>query len=177
MAYASLGFGASRTLLLPGEAMFSDPLVAVMTMLMLFFAGVAILFFSLARTLAALREDIHDSMRKQHMYLSDMEQQLMQISFALRALQEGGSAGKALQVQKNPGENPILRQEDPLLSMLEATVRKNAATPGFEDQLLPPSSKDRPNAEAYDPARDPRLFDDDFLTISGNRTDRLKRGG
>jgi len=161
--------------------MFSDPLVAVMTMLMLFFAGVAILFFSLARTLAALREDIHESMRKQHMYLSDMEQQLMQISFALRALQEGGAAAGASSGQKFTGENPVLRQDDPLRSMLEATARKNAATPGFEDQLLPPqsppSSKARPDADAYDPAKDPHLFDDDFLTISGTRTDRLKRGG
>jgi hypothetical protein len=146
-------------------------------MLMLFFAGVAILFFSLARTLAALREDVHEAMRKQQMYLSDMEQQLMQISFALRAFQEGGDAGKATQGQKHPGENPILRQDDPLLSMLEATARKNAATPGFEDQLLPPSSKGRPSAEAYDPANDPNLFADDFLSISGKRIDRLKRGG
>jgi len=158
--------------------MFSDPLVAVMTMLMLFFVGVAILFFSLVRMLAALREDIHESMRKQHMYLSDMEQQLMQISFALRALQDGSDASKASHGQKHPGENPILRQEDPLLSMLEATARKNAATPGFEDQLLPPPPpKGRPNMGDYDPAKDPRLFDDDFLSISGKNTDRLKRGG
>ena len=161
--------------------MFSDPLVAVMAMLILFFVGVAILFFSLARTLAALREDIRESMRKQHMYLSDMEQQLMQINFSLRTLQEGGGAAQASHGQKHPGENPLLRQEDPLLSMLEATARKNAAAPGFEDQLLPHSSpsapKARAGAETYAPANDPRLFADDFLTISGQRTDRLKRGG
>jgi hypothetical protein len=157
--------------------MFSDPLVAVMAVLMLFFVGMVVMILFLARSIAALREDFHDSMRKQHMYLSDVEQQLMQISFALRTLQEGGDAAKASPVQKPLGDTPLLRQEDPLLSMLEATARKKAASPGFEDQLLPPSSKGRPLMEEYGPANDPNLFDDAFLSFPGKKADRLKRGG
>jgi hypothetical protein len=157
--------------------MFSDPLVAVMAVLMLFFAGMVVMVLFLARTITSLREDFHESMRKQQMYLSDVEQQLMQISFALRTLQEGGDAGKAPPVQKPLGETHLLRQEDPLFSMLEATARKKAASPGFEDQLLPPPPKGRPLMEEYDPANDPNLFDDAFLSLSDKKTARLKRGG
>ena len=156
--------------------MFSDPLLAIMTMLMLFFIGTMVLFFSLARTIASLREEFFESMRKQHMYLSDMEQHLMQIRFALNRLQDSADAGKASLGNKPLGENASLRQEDSLLSMLEATARKNTAAPGFEDQLLPPSSKGRPVAEKYDPANDPNFFDEAFASFPGKRADRLKRG-
>jgi len=157
--------------------MFSDPLVAAMTMLMLFFIGMVIMFLSLARTIASLQEEFRESMRKQQMYLSDVEQQLMQISFTLRTLQEGVDVVKTLPGKKPLGENPILRQDDPLLSMLEATARKNVAASSFEDQLLPPPSKGRSAVEDYDPANDPNFFDDAFLAHPGKKADRLKRGG
>ena len=176
--------------------MFSDPLVAVMTMLILFFAGMVVMVLFLARTIASLREDVQESMRKQQMYLSDMEQQLLQINFTLRPPQGGGDAGKASAAQKPPGDIPLLRQEDPLLSMLEATARKKTASPEFEDQLLPPPSKRKnaaslefddqllppppkgwPQTGEYDPANDPNLFDEAFLSPPGKRADRLKRGG
>lgn len=177
--------------------MFSDPMVAVMTMLLLFFAGMVLMFVFFTRSLASLREELRESLRKQQMFLTDVEQQFMQISFSLRTLHEGGSAGKTTQASsssvsspaslRTPGDIPLLRQEDPLLSMLEATARKNAAAPGFDDQLLPPSPKSKPQmsnqaanarlANDYDPLNDPHLFEDAFLAGPGSRTDRPKRGG
>lgn len=155
--------------------MFSDPLVAVMTMLLLFFAGVLLVFLFLTRAVSSLKEDFRDAMRKQQMFLSDVEQQLVQLQFGLRALQEDGGAAAAAGGQKPLEDVSFLRQEDPLLSMLEAGARRGAASPGIEDdQLLPPPQKARPIAEDYDPAHDPKLFEDSFFSEPETR---LKRGG
>lgn len=157
--------------------MFSDPLVAVMTVLLLFFAGSVLMFLFLTRTLSAMREDFHETMRKQQIFLVDLEQQLMQISFSVRSLQGGEKAATAgSSLSKNFGELPLLRQEDPLLSMLEANAKKNSTPPGFDDQLLPPIQNNSPFKGAYDPAEDAHLFEDAFLPgPGGGRADRVKR--
>ncbi len=156
--------------------MFSDPLVAVMAMLLLFFAGMVLIFTFFARSLSSLREELRESMRKQQMFLSDVEQQFMRIEYSLRLLLEGGEAGKAPFVSKAADDIPLLRQEDPLLSMLENTARKGASLSGFDDQLLAPLSKSKAMARDYDPANDPGLFEDAFLADPGARGARSRRG-
>ena len=156
--------------------MFSDPLVAVMAMLLLFFAGMVLMFAFFTRSLTALREDLRESMRKQQMFLSDVEQQFMRIEYRLRVLPEGGDAGKSPSALQKPDDISLLRQEDPLLSMLENTARKAASAPGFDDQLLSVPSRKNAPARDYDPANDPGLFEDAFLAAPGARGGRSKRG-
>jgi len=159
--------------------MFSDPLIAVMTMLILFFAGMVLMFLHLLRVLGVQREEFREGMRKQQMFLSDVEQQLQQLGFSLRTGQESGDSSRVpgAAPPRPGGDIPLLRQDDPLLSMLEGSARKHAAPTAFDDHLLPPPPVSRPVAEAYDPATDPNLFEDAFLSGPDMRSDRLKRGG
>ena len=159
--------------------MFSDPLIAVMTMLILFFAGMVLMFLHLLRVLGVQREEFREGMRKQQMFLSDVEQQLQQLGFSLRTGQENGDPGRVpgAAPPRPAGDIPLLRQEDPLLSMLEGSARMHAAPAAFDDHLLPPPPVSRPAVEEYDPATDPNLFEDAFLSGPDMRSDRLKRGG
>jgi hypothetical protein len=144
--------------------MFSNPLVATMSMQMLCFVGIVVIFIFVIRSLAAMNKEMREAFRKQRMFLSDLERQFMKMDFTLRHLQGEGedteNAGRA--------SASLLSQGDDLLSMLEATARGASARKGaYDDQLLPPSlasSSQRPLSEEYDPAKDPHLFDDSLLS-------------
>lgn len=158
--------------------MFSDPFVAVMAMLILCFFGILVMFVFVIRSLSSQAEEMRESFRKQQMFLADLESQFMEMSFTLRRLQEGaapqeGNAGPG------GGELPILRQDDELLSMLEAAAKKTQPGPGYDDHLLPPPAVARPLAEEYDPLTDPHLFEDSLLAPPRRPgvEARTKRGG
>lgn len=160
--------------------MFSDPMVAVMTMLLLFFIGMVLMFLFMVRILSSHKEDFRESLRKQQILLADMERQLREIGFSLRGPQEGGDAVKNAAGMRSSADSHLLSQDENLLSRLEAVRKKKSAEPGFDDLLLPPKQKNRSFSEEYDPANDPNLFEDPFLSTPssppGRRPDRLKRG-
>lgn len=147
--------------------MFSDPMVAVMAMLILCFAGMLVMFIFTMRSLSSHAEEMRESFRKQQMFLADIEKQFMDLSFALRRVQEGGASpdSSARPVAGKASGLPIMREDDGLMNMLEAAARNtNDTERQRENGLLPSPSVSRPLAEEYDPAKDPHLFDDGILS-------------
>jgi hypothetical protein len=165
--------------------MFQDPLVAVMTMLLLCFTGILAIFLFSIRSFSSHTEELHEALRKQQLSLADIERQLMDLSFALRKSPAGGadaaSADPAGAARGGADGLTSMRQED-LMSLLEsASQQKKSASPRFDDQLLPPPAGARPAAHDYDPANDPHLFEDSLLPDPSyapyrTRADRLKAG-
>ncbi|MDR1490592.1 MAG: hypothetical protein LBS65_08975 [Desulfovibrio sp.] len=146
--------------------MFADSFVATMAVQVLFFVGLLVMFFSLSRSISAQREEMREALRKQQLYLADIERQMMEINFVLRRLQgvETESAKAAGQGDGIPG----LKSRDELLSILEkASGMGDAETPG--GIRLPPPVISRPLAEEYDPGNDPHLFDDPLLPQPSGR--------
>lgn len=147
--------------------MFSDPMVAVMAMLILCFTGMLVMFIFVVRSLSSHAEEMREAFRKQQMFLADLEKQFMDMSFAMRRMQERGvspETGTRPAPVKTAEPTPIVREEDGLMTLLEAAVRnKNDAERKVENGPLPSPSVSRPLVEEYDPAKDPHLFDDGFL--------------
>lgn len=150
--------------------MFADPVVASMTMLLLCFFGMIVMFVFLARTLSNQSGEMREAFRKQQIFLADLERQFMEMSFTLRKMQgEEGAGGQIA------GDATLLGRKDDLLSMLDAAA---ATKGGLGDDLLPPPAVSRPLAEEYDPAKDPHLFEDPLLSDTSPRIRRPhKRDG
>lgn len=157
--------------------MFSDPLVAVMAMLILCFSGILVMFIFLIRSLAGQRDEMRDSFRKQQMYMADLERQFLEMNFAFRKVQSGDDPAPDLGGMKNSSQDmPLLREEDALVSMLESAARPQNAAPPYPDLRL---SSEAAGGE-YDPATDPHLFEDSYPTGAGagygaRRTSRGER--
>ena len=159
--------------------MFQDPFITLMTMLLLCFMGILMMFLFFIRSLASQEKEIHEAFRKQQLHLADIERQLMDVTFALRKLSEkddGASAGESPRVKTSQTDNEnltSLHQED-LMAMLEVAGRKKSGMPEFDDHLLPPPLASRPLVEEYDPARDPHLFEDALLPDPGYASPRSR---
>ncbi len=67
--------------------MFSDPMVSLMFMLLLCFVGMLVMFLFVIRTITAQANALRDGFAGQQKILDDVEQRLMEATFALRALQ------------------------------------------------------------------------------------------
>lgn len=149
--------------------MFSNPLVAALTVQLLFFMGMVVIFVFIIRTLSSMAEEMREAFRKQQMFLSDLERQCMEMSFAVRRLQDGEAAAQ--------GAAPPQAGQDDLLSMLDAAARNMAGKP-LDDQLLPPTMPG-PAIDEYDPAKDPHLFDDSAYSQNAGYSGRatLSRTG
>lgn len=147
--------------------MFHDQLTSVMLMLLLSFSGTLLMFFFLVRALSAQKEETRDLLRRQQMLLIDLEQQLQEVRFNLRRIQEGagratGSEG-AGPAGQTAGELLFLNKEDSLSSLLEGAASRHGG-PAQPGGALSPStaahSAGARRGEEYDPAGDPNLFDD-----------------
>lgn len=159
-----------------------------MTMLLLCFVGILVMFLFFIRTLSSRAAETREFFRKQQLTLADIERQLMDMSFTLRKIQggegdagpagaaSGDSAGKTAQ----SGGAASMRQED-LVALLENVGQREDLPLRFDDQLLPPPPAARPVTEEYDPAKDPDLFEDSLLPESAygtyrSRADRSRSG-
>ncbi|MDR3175684.1 MAG: hypothetical protein LBU06_04040 [Desulfovibrio sp.] len=148
--------------------MFADSFVATMTVQVLFFVGLVVMFFSLSRSISAQREEMREAVRKQQLYLADIERQMMEINFVLRRLQ-GGEAEPVKAAGQGETGIPGLKSRDELLSILEKASGAGDAETPIGDLRLPPPAVSRPLAEEYDPSHDPHLFDDPLLPPSLGR--------
>jgi hypothetical protein len=137
--------------------MFSDPLTAVMAMLILCFSGILVMFLFVIRSLVGQRAEMREAFRKQQLFLADLERQFMDLSFLLRNLQ-----GKENAKDFGPGETSLLREDDDLMSVLESSGRRKNPAPMYDDLQLAPSTRARTTVNDYDPATDPHLFEDSF---------------
>jgi hypothetical protein len=156
--------------------MFSDPLVAVMAMLILCFSGILVMFIFVIRSLVGQRDEMREAFRKQQMFMADLERQFMDMSFLLRNIQ-----GREETQVPGPGiqssyDMPLPRDDDDLLSTLESTGRQKNP-PLYSDLLLPASPKTRAPIDDYDPASDPHLFDDSFSPGPGSPSRSHPRAG
>lgn len=157
--------------------MFSDPNVAVMAMIMLCFAGMIIMFIFVIRVFSSQGAEMREAFRKQQMYLSDLERQVQEISFALRSAVEGEGSLKSVSSLASPPAETLPRSDQELMSMLDAATRnKPGQTLDLGDALLSPPSVSRPLSEEYDPAKDPHLFEDSVLSQSGKGERPALRG-
>lgn len=132
--------------------MFADPLIASMTMQILCFFGMVVIFIFIARALSAMSAEMREAFRKQQMFLSDLERQILDLNFAARR-----QAGEDTE-QTAPGAGG-----DDLLSLLENAARNGSPLPldgGGQGKVKA--------ADEYDPAKDPDLFDDAYGSGSGN---------
>ncbi|MDR2800005.1 MAG: hypothetical protein LBB52_01915 [Desulfovibrio sp.] len=141
--------------------MFADSFVATMAVQVLFFIGLLVMFFSLSRSISAQREEMREALRKQQLYLADIERQMMEINFVLRRLQ--GVEAEPVKAAGQGDVIPGLKSRDELLSILEKASGMGDAETSMGDLRLPPPAVSRPLAEEYDPSHDPNLFDDSLL--------------
>lgn len=135
--------------------MFADPLTASMTMQILCFFGMVVIFVFIARSLSAMSAEMREAFRKQQLFLSDLERQILDLNFTARRL-----SGEEAE-QNAPGSG-----SDDLLSLLENAARNGASLP------LDGGGK---ALDEYDPAKDPDLFDDAYGAGAGNSAGRSRR--
>ncbi|MDR2123872.1 MAG: hypothetical protein LBP38_02680 [Desulfovibrio sp.] len=146
-----------------GVRMFTDPLATTMAMQMLFFVGLVVVFFFLARAISAQGEETREALRKQQMYLDDLERRLMDMSFLLRRLPGGEDVNPAAEPARTRNAlSPAGRKEN-----LPPMPPGKAGGRASDDLLLPPPLSARAAADSYDPEKDPFLFEDDFGPPSG----------
>jgi hypothetical protein len=138
--------------------MFTDPLAMTMAMQMLFFVGLIVVFFFLARAMAAQGEETRESLRKQQMFLADLERQFMEMSFLLRQRQGSKEGDPPVDRVRTRDDLAPAGQKDGFLPM----PSRKAGDRASDDLLLPPPIPSRAPAENYDPEKDPFLFDDGF---------------
>ncbi|MDR2668843.1 MAG: hypothetical protein LBC14_02675 [Desulfovibrio sp.] len=153
--------------------MFTDPLATAIAVQMLFFVGLVVVFFFLARAISAQGEETRDALRKQQMYLADLERQLMDMSFLLRRRQGGEDANPAAEPGRARDALSPAGQKDDLLPMPPRKPGSRAP----DDLLMPPPSLKRVSTDTYDPEKDPYLFDDGFGAPSGRDTYDRKPAG
>ncbi|MDL2207748.1 hypothetical protein LJB82_03390 [Desulfovibrio sp. OttesenSCG-928-M16] len=133
--------------------MFSDPLTAAMTMQLLCFFGMVVIFVFVMRSLSSLGAEMREAFRKQQMFLSDLERQIQDLNFAVKRLQGEEIEGQGI---------PAVPENDDLLSLLENAARNASSLPldGREQSLA---------GDEYDPAKDPNLFEDAYTAGSSSR--------
>lgn len=161
--------------------MFSDPLVAVMAMLLLFFFGMLLVFLFIIRSLGAQRSEMREAFRKQQLMLADLERQIMELNFSQRKLPEEQSSQHSGNARASGTlDMPLLRGDDDLMSMLENAARPKTPAPAFDDLLLPqapkPQASKAQNPDEYDPAADPHLFEDSFIIGGDDEYEQRKNG-
>jgi hypothetical protein len=143
--------------------MFTDPLATTMAMQILFFVGLVVVFFFLARAISAQGEETREALRKQQMYLADLERRLMDMSFLLRVRQGGDDVHPATEPGRTRDALSPAGKKDGLLPMSPGKSGSGAS----DDLLLPPPLPTRASTDNYDPEKDPFLFDDGFGPPSG----------
>lgn len=150
--------------------MFSDPATAIMTMIMLCFGGVILMFVFLLRTGAARSDELRELLRRQQMALADIERQIMETSFALRRLSgtEDSRTASVTQPSRTAAGANAVRSDEDLSSMLDAAA-KSGKKLELGSNPLPPLYAAPAPGEAYDPASDPHLFED-FFGVKGGQT-------
>lgn len=152
--------------------MFSDPVTAVMTMLMLCFGGMIIMFVFFVRSGAAYSEELREALRKQQMVLADLERQIMEMNFALRRLSgaEDSRTASVTRPSSSAAGADAVRSDGDLASMLAAAA-KSGKKLELGNEPAPSPSAARFAAAEYDPASDPDLFEN-FLGVQEDRAQR-----
>lgn len=90
--------------------MFSNPLVALMVMLMLCFAGMLIMFLFVIRFLNTLAQTVREQNRRQQALLTDIENTVMEMNFSLQRL---------LEKPRGKGNSNSLSQQDAEVDLTE----------------------------------------------------------
>lgn len=126
--------------------MFADPTVAFMSMLMLFFVGMMCVFFFLMRAISAHRLEMRESFRKQQQMLTDLEGQIMELSFGVRSMKEAPPPAERPTPVPTVVKSPLsfLDADDNILSLLDEPLRApvtpaplpEPTLPNFEDRLF-----------------------------------------
>jgi hypothetical protein len=153
--------------------MFTDPLATTMAMQMLFFVGMVVVFFFLSRAISAQGEETREALRKQQMYLADLERQLMEMSFLLRRRQGGEEVDLSAEPGRTRNERSQAGPKGGLLPMPPGKSDNRVS----DDLLMPPPLPARASTDNYDPEKDPFLFDDGFGPPSARDVyDRISAG-
>jgi hypothetical protein len=140
-----------------------------MAMLLLCFVGMMVMFIFVIRSLASQSDESREAFRKQHLFLADLERQIMDLRIAVNA---------RLSLEEEEGEGSeddaplsLLTKDDPLLAMLDAASQSQASylAAGLkarrrEEHDQAPRGQSAP---APFPAT-PDLFHDDPFNISRN---------
>lgn len=160
--------------------MFSDPVTAVMTMIMLCFGGMIIMFVFFVRSGAVYSEELREALRKQQMVLADLERQIMEMNFALRRL-SGAEDSRTASVTRpsssaasSAAGADAVRSDGELASMLDAAT-KSGKKLELGSAPAPSPSASRSSAAEYDPASDPNLFEN-FFGVQEDRAQRDTKG-
>lgn len=156
--------------------MFSDPVTAVMTMIMLCFGGMIIMFVFFVRSGAVYSEELREALRKQQMVLADLERQIMEMNFALRRLSgaEDSRTASVTRPSSSAAGADVVRSDGELASMLDAAT-KSGKKLELGSAPAPSPSASRSSAAEYDPASDPNLFEN-FFGVQEDRAQRDTKG-
>ena len=102
--------------------MFNDSLISLMIMLLLCFMGMLVMFLFVIRSLSVQTASLREGFARQQSTLADLEQQIMDMNFALRRMQknsgfEGVPEGAGALNVSAPGAAPAMsRPEAPAVS-------------------------------------------------------------
>ena len=116
--------------------MFSDPLVALMLMVMLCFIGMLVMFLFVIRATTNHSHGLRESERRVSLALSEIERQLLDLSYALRQRETGGKTGGSSSSDSIPG----LETDADLGALLANISSEDVAQGPMADQHLIPGT-------------------------------------
>ncbi len=123
--------------------MFSDPLVALMLMVMLCFIGMLVMFLFVIRATTNHSQGLRESERRTSLALAEIERQLLDLSFALRQRGASDKSNSASSSNSIPG-----LESDADLGTLLASISSDGAPHGpMPDQHIIPGMSGLPSLD------------------------------
>jgi hypothetical protein len=143
--------------------MFDDPQISLMIMLLLCFLGMLVMFLFVIRSLSSQAATLREGFNRQQSTLADMEQQLMDMNFALRRPQkEADSAIGQVRTEQAPIPDDLRELFDSGLGVIPAgnSAMKIDEPVGVSGLDLSTKNYSYPSAAGLDQP------DEDLLNIS-----------
>ncbi len=135
--------------------MFSEPLVALMVMLLLCFIGMLVMFLYVLRSLSSMSLAFREGLRRQENVMADLERQLMDMSFTLRhslGRTVGDTGGEQDVLSPGNGDlRPLFERMDPTETFAGKNLERSAGAAGLFGASRVSNGGAYPSAAGLDP--------------------------
>ena len=136
--------------------MFSDPLVALMVMLLLCFIGMLVMFLFVIRSLSTQNLLLREGFRRHENILADLEKQFLDMSFSLRQ-GTGKPAPESAEQTAAPVEDDLrslFEHVDPTDAFGQRQSERSTGSASLFSSTRPATADAYPSAAGLDPIED-----------------------